>query len=125
MTSAALARTTTPEPPNPDGIQSAPEAFERGRTPGDAIQDYDQCPAGRACVFEGWNGTGTWLYMIRCGWVDLNPYQNIVSSAKTHGNAMWLYDTNSGQYVGYIPPWTQTNLSAAENDRADYVYVVC
>lgn len=40
-------------------------------------------------------------------------------------NAMWLGDSAAGDYSGYIPPWTQTNLASGEDNRADFVYVVC
>lgn len=88
-------------------------------------QDYSDCPYGRACLFDGWHGTGTFMVMDGCGWLDLRFLSNIASSARAHGNAMWLYDYAGEEYVGYIQPWTQTNLASWENNRADAVYVVC
>lgn len=126
MTSVASAQTDIPAPPNPDGIHSASTEFGVERASGDAVQaGYEQCPYGRACVFQGWNGYGTWLYMTQCGWVNLAPYGNSVSSVKTHGNAIWLWDSEANDYSGYVPAWTQTNLASWEDNRADFVYVVC
>lgn len=125
LTSAAMAQTSDPVPPSLDGIQSASNAVNVQRAQGDGIQGYEHCPYGHACTYGGWSGGLPMDIMQKCGWTDLGSSRNITSSAKAHGNPFWLYDIDAGQYVGYIPAWTQTNLSAAENNRADYVYVVC
>lgn len=124
VTSTAMAQAQAPEPPSRDGIGSSAQSVQFERAQGDATQGYGQCPYGRACLFSGWHGTGMWGYAEGCGWWELG-YKNDVSSVKTHGNAVWLYDVEADAYSGYIPPWTQTNLSAAENNRADHFYVVC
>jgi hypothetical protein len=124
MTSAAMAQTpSAPEPPKPGDVRSAPDGAQA--EPMEA-QSYSNCPYGRACIFDGWHGTGNWGIMDGCNtWIDLQFLSNIASSAKTHGNAMWLWDYVGNEYVGYIKPWTQTNLSGWENNRADAAYVVC
>jgi hypothetical protein len=124
MSSAAMAQPpAAPEPPKPEDIRSGSDGAQAEK---EEAQDYSNCPHGRACTFDGWHGTGTYAIMDGCNaWIDLGFLSNIASSAKTHGNAIWLWDYAAEEYVGYIPPWTQTNLSASENNRADAVYVVC
>jgi hypothetical protein len=35
-------------------------------------QSYSNCPYGRACIFDGWHGTGNWGIMDGCNtWIDL------------------------------------------------------
>jgi hypothetical protein len=123
MASAAMAQPAASTSPGTDGSQPVAQSIQMEPTSGDAVQGYGDCPYGRVCLFYGWNGSEAWAILQNCGW---NRHaRNVVSSVKTHGNAVRLYDDDAGQYVGYVPPWTQTNLAGWENDRADRAYVVC
>ncbi|MCC8478941.1 peptidase inhibitor family I36 protein [Streptomyces globisporus] len=85
---------------------------------------YSDCPHGRACFFSDWNGTGSWGSAPGCGTYYLGQWAGTVSSIKTHGNAIRLLDGKNNS-VGYVPAWTSTNLSAAENDKAQWIWVIC
>ncbi|MFF0740422.1 peptidase inhibitor family I36 protein [Streptomyces sp. NPDC004111] len=85
---------------------------------------YNRCPSGRACFFSDWNGTGSFGYPSGCGTQYLGQWAGTVSSIKTHGNAVRLLDSKQNS-VGYVPAWTSTNLSAAENDKAHWIWVIC
>ncbi|MFI0976351.1 peptidase inhibitor family I36 protein [Streptomyces sp. NPDC021093] len=91
-----------------------------------AVEDngYGRCPSGRACFFSDWNGTGSFGYAPGCGTYYLGQWAGTVSSIKTHGNAIRLLDSKQNS-VGYVPAWTSTNLSAAENDKAHWIWVIC
>lgn len=92
-------------------------------TTGSAAASYNDCPDGRVCVYEGWDGTGIIGTALACGSIPLPPgLAGQVSSVRTHGNAVTLGWDGGHAYVG---PWTQTNLSLAENDRATAIYVHC
>lgn len=124
--SVAMAdETAPPPPPTAADLRAAPTASPVDSKGGVGATTYDDCLDGRACVFEGWGGSGLVLTMTRCGWINIAPYNNFVSSARTHGNPEWLWDVEANAYSGYIPRDTMTNLSMQENDRADYVYVDC
>lgn len=87
---------------------------------------YDRCPWGKVCAFEGWDGTGAIWVAPGCKNNDVPVWmQNLgVSSVKTHGNAATL--TIKRPYtLGYVRPWTGTNLSPTENDLVSAVFVHC
>lgn len=92
---------------------------------GSATAAAYNCPWGRACLYEGWGGAG-WRWVVpSCGGHSI-PLKNIVSSVKTHGNGLLLVDDDAnGEIVGFVGPWTETNLAGWENDRADSVFVYC
>lgn len=123
MTSAAMAQPAASTSPGTDGSRPVAQGIQMEPTSGDAVQDYGRCPYGRVCLFDDWNGGGWGQILQNCGRNDFTP--NMPSSVKTHGNAVNLYDADTGQFVGYVPPWTQTNLAAWENNRADRAYVDC
>ncbi|WUJ75341.1 peptidase inhibitor family I36 protein [Kribbella soli] len=87
---------------------------------------YESCPYGKVCLFEGWGGTGARWDVPGCGnWTVPQWMQNLgVSSVKTYGNAVDLSITIP-YTLGYVGPWTGTNLSAQENDRVFAVHVRC
>lgn len=92
---------------------------------GPAAAAYSDCPDGQACVFTGSDGNGQWSQAAGCGTFNMNgPIRKAVSSVRTHGNAVSLFDENGAQ-VGFVDRWTQTNLSLAENDRATLLIVHC
>ncbi|MFF9689692.1 hypothetical protein [Streptomyces sp. NPDC014623] len=83
-----------------------------------------ECPSGRACYFVDSDGTGDFDHPTACGNFHLRSYAGRISSVKTHGNAVQLRDVNQNP-VGYVGPWTSTNLSRAENDKAHWFAVIC
>lgn len=113
--------TSTPDKPR-DGSSPASRQLSLVRV--GQFNGYT-CPYGKACLFEGWNGTGWMGYAPDCGTIDLASLRHMVSSVKTHGNAVTLYD-DSHKQVGKVPDWTQTNLSSPEeSDQAVTAYVHC
>ncbi|GAB3927832.1 hypothetical protein GCM10029976_024610 [Kribbella albertanoniae] len=87
---------------------------------------YSDCSWGKVCVWDGWNGSGNRWEVPNCGWNKIPVYMNeLVSSAKTHGNAMRLYDGGAAVYVGNFKPWMESNLASYEDDRASWVWVDC
>ncbi|WP_395571914.1 hypothetical protein [Streptomyces sp. BK79] len=89
-----------------------------------AADGYGRCPHGRACYFVDSNGTGDFNYPTACGNFHLRAYAGKISSVRTHGNPVQLRDVNQNP-VGYVGPWTATNLSWAENDKAHWFAVIC
>jgi hypothetical protein len=87
---------------------------------------YESCPYGKVCLFEGWGGTGARWDVPGCGnWTVPQWMQNLgVSSVKTYGNAVDLSITIP-YTLGYVGPWTGTNLSPQENDRVFSAHVRC
>jgi hypothetical protein len=90
------------------------------------VTGYDSCPYGKVCLFEGWGGTGQRWDVPGCGnWTVPQWMQNLgVSSVKTSGNAVDLSLTIP-YTLGYVGPWTGTNLSPTENDKVFSAHVRC
>ncbi|WP_314173234.1 peptidase inhibitor family I36 protein [Streptomyces winkii] len=89
-----------------------------------AAASYENCDYGRVCLYPDSDGNGYPLQLGQCGWTHLTGWENTISSVKTHGNAVTLHDA-WGDTVGHVGAWTQTNLSWAENDRAQSAFVHC
>lgn len=128
-------RTTPPakaaEPPpspskTPTSSVAKPSASRQERTLVSAGQadGYAACPEAKACLFEGWEGAGWMGYAPACGTIDLGSLRFMVSSVRTHGNPVTLYDDNHKQ-VGHVDGWAQTNLAPDQSDRAATVYIHC
>ncbi|WP_148663797.1 peptidase inhibitor family I36 protein [Streptomyces ambofaciens] len=89
-----------------------------------AADGYGRCPDGRACYFVDSNGDGDFNYPTSCGNFHLRAYAGKISSVRTHGNPVQLRDVNQNP-IGYVGPWTATNLSLSENDKAHWFEVIC
>jgi hypothetical protein len=118
--------TTSPTPgtPAPSGLASDSDKLVSLRS---VLNAYGDCPYGRAYVFTGFDGSSpNWVFGIApgCGLIDLDSMRKAVASVATHGNDVTLYDENHGQ-VGYVRPWTKTNLSPDEVRRAVTMEVHC
>lgn len=108
------------------GAGSAAPTVDPRRTLVSGCHDvgYTGCPDGRACVYEGWDGTGWMGYAPACGTIDVGSLQYMVSSVRTSGNPVTLFDSH-GDKVGHVDGWTSTNLAPQESDQAATVYVHC
>jgi hypothetical protein len=92
-----------------------------------AQSGYDRCPPGRVCLFEGWDGTGLWVYATACGYntVTGSVVDSMVSSVKTDGNAVYLYAYGATEPFGYVPAGTRTNLALNQDNRTAFIWVQC
>ncbi|MFG3252753.1 protein kinase [Streptomyces sp. NPDC048172] len=106
-------------PGEPSGEKATPKITEVGKVDG-----YGACDYGRACVFEGYDGTGQMAYAKDCGRYDLAGLRVTVSSLRSHGNPITLYSADHRE-VGHIDSWTRSNLSPEENDRAVTAFIHC
>jgi hypothetical protein len=96
-----------------------------------AAQGYGDCPWGKACLFEGYWGTGwRWEAPTCGGWELSGGLWNQASSAALHGNAMALlnYDPLRGEWfqIGRkLVAWEATNFGTDADDQVDGVFVYC
>ncbi|MGM1058951.1 hypothetical protein [Saccharothrix sp. Mg75] len=96
-----------------------------------SVAGYETCTWGKACLYEGLDGTGRRWEVPGCGWNDIpwwdhGGVRNLVTSVRTHGNGITLVDDDqNGAVTGSVGPWGKTNLAGWENDRADRVFVTC
>ncbi|MFG3252179.1 hypothetical protein [Streptomyces sp. NPDC048172] len=108
-----------PERPSPSPASTADLTVLDGRK-----DSFAACPHGRACFFEGRDGTGSMGFAPGCGWIDLGPLRAMVSSVKTHGNNVTLYDSED-KVVASVQGWSETVLPPDQEDRPEKAFVHC
>lgn len=82
-------------------------------------QSYDDCPYGRACLFDQLDGGHLMFIAPSCGEHGL-PAETWgrTLSARTHGNGVDLYNVRmagGAPPVDHLSPWQQRNVATGVN----------
>jgi hypothetical protein len=87
---------------------------------------YNDCPAGQACLFSLFSGTGLVFYPAGCGVIDLRQSRkaNWAMSYLTHDHPIAMRADGESGWVNY-PAWSSGDFDGNHQGTYDWMDVKC